>query len=701
MSTKNRAVLSTEIVPEVLIKKKNYKEWSFRLRTYLKAQDVWDIIEPTSNEAVDYKVWEKKNATALHAIHISCGPDAFSLIEGIPEAKGAWDKLRELEPQTQPEPETAEEILSSNDGTELYKELYKAVRKPDLNKTEEFINENPGAVRGKITCTKRTALHVAAMAGHLSIVKMLVEKMRKEDLVQLIDGDDLTALAAAIIWNAKQCVAKCMVDKNNELLTIMTYDMLPAALAFRCGHKEMGRYLYTLTPPDYLLQHRKDSATIICYAIYVHSFDVALDLLSKCNELAVIPDKDGVCPLYALANHPSAFKSGYRLKFWQKCLYRCICIDSSLAIKSGKDSPYKVGPKSKGKTLYLLKILGIKDVYDMKKVRIQTSKFICSMSSMIKDLDLNLDKMEKLCVKKALFQAIERGNVEFVEAILKANPELVETQDKSRRSIFMLAIQFRQPKIFSFIYNSNSKLLATSALDIQENNMLHLAAYLAPNTKLNEIPGAALQMQRELQWFHEVRSIVPPWALDGKNNQDKTPSEIFTENHKELVEGEKWMKGTATSCTVVGALIFTVMFAAAFTVPGGNEDSGLPVFLTNKWFLTFIISDSISLFTSTTSVLMFLGILTSKYAEEDFLQSLPRKLMFGLFTLFVSIVSMMVAFSATLFIVLIDRYSWIFYPVICFAFFPGALFAIMQLRLVVEIGLYTYGRGIFDKKARI
>ncbi|KAH7536981.1 hypothetical protein FEM48_Zijuj03G0043600 [Ziziphus jujuba var. spinosa] len=88
MSTKNRAVLSTEIVPEVLIKKKNYKEWSFRLRTYLKAQDVWDIIEPTSNEAVDYKVWEKKNATALHAIHISCGPDAFSLIEGIPEAKG-------------------------------------------------------------------------------------------------------------------------------------------------------------------------------------------------------------------------------------------------------------------------------------------------------------------------------------------------------------------------------------------------------------------------------------------------------------------------------------------------------------------------------------------------------------------------------------------------------------------------------------
>ncbi|GLT55115.1 hypothetical protein SLA2020_282640 [Shorea laevis] len=63
--------------------------------------------------------------------------------------------------------------------------------------------------------------------------------------------------------------------------------------------------------------------------------------------------------------------------------------------------------------------------------------------------------------------------------------------------------------------------------------------------------------------------------------------ELFTHNHKDMVkEGEKWMKGTATSCTVVGALIITIMFTAAFTVPG---------------------------------VLVFLEILTSRYAEEDFL----------------------------------------------------------------------------------
>ncbi|KAM0040220.1 hypothetical protein Hdeb2414_s0012g00391261 [Helianthus debilis subsp. tardiflorus] len=32
-------------------------------------------------------------------------------------------------------------------------------------------------------------------------------------------------------------------------------------------------------------------------------------------------------------------------------------------------------------------------------------------------------------------------------------------------------------------------------------NLLYLAAKLVPEDKLNKVTGAALQMQRELQWF--------------------------------------------------------------------------------------------------------------------------------------------------------------------------------------------------------
>nr|GFA35137.1 ankyrin repeat-containing domain, PGG domain protein [Tanacetum cinerariifolium] len=107
---------------------------------------------------------------------------------------------------------------------------------------------------------------------------------------------------------------------------------------------------------------------------------------------------------------------------------------------------------------------------------------------------------------------------------------------------------------------------------------------------------------------------------------------VFTREHKDLViEGESWIKKTAESYTITAALIITIVFAAAITVPGGNnQESGIPVFTNNIGFTVFAIADAISLFTAVTSLLMFLSILTTRFAEEDFLFKLPRKLIIGL-----------------------------------------------------------------------
>ncbi|XP_062173548.1 uncharacterized protein LOC133879013 [Alnus glutinosa] len=202
--------------------------------------------------------------------------------------------------------------------------------------------------------------------------------------------------------------------------------------------------------------------------------------------------------------------------------------------------------------------------------------------------------------------------------------------------------------------------------------------------------------------MQEVESIGAPRCKEFVNTNHMTPRELFTKNHIDLKkEGEKWMKGTATSCTVVGALIVTIMFATAFTVPGGNkQDTGFPIFLDERLFMLFIISDALSLFSSTTSVVMFLGILTSRYAEDDFLESLPRKMIIGLSTLFFSIAAMMIAFSTALLIMLQGQYSWIIIPVICFASVPVALFVLMQFPLLVDMFKSTYGPSIFDKKKK-
>ncbi|THG09869.1 hypothetical protein TEA_008688 [Camellia sinensis var. sinensis] len=196
----------------------------------------------------------------------------------------------------------------------------------------------------------------------------------------------------------------------------------------------------------------------------------------------------------------------------------------------------------------------------------------------------------------------------------------------------------------------------------------------------------------DLIW-KEVEKIMQPSYVEKKNSRGKTPRALFTEEHKNLVEkGEAWMKNTASQSMVVATLIATVMFAAAFTVPGGNDNNtGIPMFRKHSSFMVFAISDAIALVTSSTSILMFLSILTSRYAENDFVESLPFKLMIGLTTLFISITTMMVAFGATFFIVF-DRYMvWEPIAVALFACAPVILFATLQYPLLADMIHSTYG----------
>ncbi|MCH80942.1 ankyrin repeat protein, partial [Trifolium medium] len=172
---------------------------------------------------------------------------------------------------------------------------------------------------------------------------------------------------------------------------------------------------------------------------------------------------------------------------------------------------------------------------------------------------------------------------------------------------------------------------------------------------------------------------------EAKNADGLKPHELFTKNHEQLVnEGRQWAKETASSFTIVGTLIITIMFAAAFTVPGGNDQNkGTPIFLGKNAFSLFIIADVLSLIASTSSVLMFIGILTSRYAEQDFLTSLPTKLLFGLFTILLSVVFMMCAFCAALALML-KGYRWIIIAAIASSVIPILVFMFTLLRIFSE-----------------
>ncbi|XVF82787.1 hypothetical protein PTKIN_Ptkin16aG0077600 [Pterospermum kingtungense] len=200
---------------------------------------------------------------------------------------------------------------------------------------------------------------------------------------------------------------------------------------------------------------------------------------------------------------------------------------------------------------------------------------------------------------------------------------------------------------------------------------------------------------------HEVESIVPPAYKEYRNQAGETPYETFDRSHADLLKrGEQWMKDIAQSSTIVGTLIITIMFAALFTVPGGNnQDTGFPLLLKKKLFKLFIISDAIALFASSTSVLMFVGILSSRYSKDDFLTSLPTKLIIGLSALFISIAAMMVAFCSTV-IIMVKGQLEIVIPIVLLAAIPVGLFVWLQFPLLVSTFISTYRPGIFDRKMK-
>ncbi|MFS7920882.1 putative PGG domain, ankyrin repeat-containing domain superfamily [Helianthus anomalus] len=295
--------------------------------------------------------------------------------------------------------------------------------------------------------------------------------------------------------------------------------------------------------------------------------------------------------------------------------------------------------------------------------------------------------------RASLIEAVLRGTYEVADEILNMSPSTINCKDDEGYNIIQLAIINRSEKVYNLIYHIiERKTSYREITDSSENTLVHLAGKLAPSFVLDRTTGAALQLQRELLWFEEVKKLVLPSQLGEKNDYNETPAMVFTKEHQDLMkQGEDWMKTTAESCSITAALIVTVVFAAAITVPGGsNQESGIPLFKTKAAFTIFAVSNAFSLFTAATALLLFLSILTARFSEKDFLSSLPRKLIYGLLALFISTTAMMVAFGAILFLVFCDQRPWLLAPICVFACLPISVIVTIKLPLLVDFIRSTY-----------
>ncbi|GMP22318.1 hypothetical protein CsSME_00000390 [Camellia sinensis var. sinensis] len=197
-------------------------------------------------------------------------------------------------------------------------------------------------------------------------------------------------------------------------------------------------------------------------------------------------------PLVALAPKSSSFESGTSFNWLQCCIYWVRCRKH------------------------------IEEKKELHNQALELVKFLCNVLC-DEIADSNNSKAKKI-FELALFQATSLGIIEIVEEILKSYPDAIYLVNEDNPSIFHQATKCRHAKVFNLIHQvGESRTIFLSQSDKLKNNALHLAGKLAPQQQLNLKAGAALQMQRELQWFKKVEKLAPQRSQEERNGGSRGP----------------------------------------------------------------------------------------------------------------------------------------------------------------------------------
>ncbi|KAJ1393088.1 PGG domain [Sesbania bispinosa] len=448
--------------------------------------------------------------------------------------------------------------------------FYKVALRGEWNAAKRMIDADNMLLNAAITKDYGTLLHVVAGTNHVHFVEELVKLLNPDDLELQNYNKNTPFCVAAACGNVQ--IAAIMIKKNGCLPHIRgAGGVTPLYMAAISERSDMTRYLYTLTA-DILEEEDLNALFFLC--IKNDLYDSCLQMLQKQSTLVLVRNEYNETGLHVLAKKVS----GSSCQGMQPSLF--------------------------------LQLVGC-------------------LWSMLLNIEYTEAEMMRTIIShpsQITFDATEIGNFHFVAELMRSDPDLIWEVDGKNRSIIHIAVLHRHSSIFNLIHElSCFKYLVGTLEDDEENNILHYAAKLAPPYQLNLISGEALQMTHELLWFEEVKKLMLPSEIEKKNSNGKTPGELFAEEHKDLLtKAESWTKSTANNCMLISTVISTGVFTATFSIPGGNnKNTGTPNYLQKPAFLIFAISDATALISSSASILIFLSILISSYAEYDYFKSLP------------------------------------------------------------------------------
>lgn len=640
---------------------RKYDEWKERMIVFIKSIDykLWLVIKngpkiPTKvvdNEEVEksedeYDEEDMKNlaleAKAKNILYCALSPDFFEICsETSKSAKQIWDELQRQmtgspTPTTQPSNNAMDSDANQFNAPEGYflsgtgesqaeflkfcVPLHKYGLEGNWTEAEVILEKDERLKHAAITSGWSTLLHVAAGANHVHFVEELLQLLTDEQ-ISLQDGKGNTAFCFAVA-SGNMRIVELLIKRNPHLPRIRGGEgHTPLKFALMQGKCYMAQFLYDKTRQVF---EESDTESLFFTCVKTGNYHMALQMAREWPNLAWARDKNKDTALHLLALNQNPMDS--------------CCHSPHLP------NPIKINPGMNQLVIFQL-VNYLWNTMLHEKTIPEAIKIIGEPY-------------------QVLFDAAEVGNFGFLSELISAHPSLIWEVDNKNQSIIHTAVSYRHASIFNLVHEIGSQkdLIVTyivkednpssSSPKTKNNNLLHLAAKLAPPDQLELVSGAALQMCLEIIWFKEVKKIMPPSYVIMKNSDGLTAKELFTAEHEGLrKKGEEWMKRTAEFCILIATVIATAVFSAAINIPGGIDDATKkPNYLNQTSFLVFAISDGAAFISSSTAILIFLSILMSRYAEDDFYKSLPLKLISGLITLFISIACMMVAFGSAFFI---------------------------------------------------
>ncbi|GJR88038.1 ankyrin repeat-containing domain, PGG domain protein [Tanacetum coccineum] len=587
-------------------------------------------------------------------------------------------------------------FASRDDDDRTNGKLYEALSKGEDMEVYQMCRDFTNGPFHIVTIHNDTVLHMASFNKRNNLVVALLRSLNEShfDKLTWVNSSGSTILHETTANNGTVEAAREMLLRAPSLLTMTNkIGETPLFHAARYGKTKIFKVLCEEVEKavrkgadlmTFLL--RNDKATILHVAILSQNFDLAILITEKYPRLIGENDGNGLTSLQLLAMNPPAFDEGVGKSFLKRFIHDYIATSPE---KRSKVPIIEEIRYNKYKCESAKKLARILIAYD-KSWKATKSRLDMSRMKFHKYEGTSPSTMEKKEFLPSgpdtpLLLATKSGCTYIVEKILKYYPPAVEHIDEDGRNILHVAIKYRRKEIIDTVSReAHSLRRLRGKIDRKGYSLLHMLSVEAKDSKAeDDIRSPALILRDDLILFERIKKVCTTLARLQINYDGQTAEQMFLEKNVQLrVDAKEWMKRTAENCSIVAVLIATVAFAAAYTVPGGpNQSTGYPLLKNQPFFTVFALADALSLTFSLTSVIIFLSILTSSFRLNDFRYSLHNKLMLGLTVLILAVSMMMVAFAATLILTISSGQNWTSVFLYIISFFPVTVFALSYIRL--------------------